>query len=182
MPLQRQFAESDAFRVVFVCTGNICRSPMAEVVLRARAISKGLDDGLLVASAGIGDYHVGEPADPRTLRALQAIGLDAESHRAKHFQRDWFDIFDLVVALDRGQERVLKTMATPEQQLKIKLLMEFENEPETLDVPDPYYSDEEFFEEVLQQIRSACRKLFKQIKPALRAQQARLERRTEESP
>ncbi|MGO1392060.1 low molecular weight protein-tyrosine-phosphatase [Agrococcus casei] len=169
MTLERQLAESDAFRIAFVCTGNICRSPMAEAVLRARAEKKGVSDRLIVASGGIGDYHVGEPADPRTLRALAGIGLNAEGHRAKRFQRDWFDLFDLVIALDRGQERVLLTMATPEQKSKIKLLMSFEHDAETLDVPDPYYSDEEFFVDVLHQIESASRRLFKQIKPALRA-------------
>lgn len=141
---------------------------MAEAVLRARAEKKGLADRLIVASAGIGDYHVGEPADPRTLVALRAAGYDADGHRAKRFKRDWFDLFDLVVALDRGQERVLLTLAGEEQKSKVKLLMSFEKEPATLDVPDPYYSDEGFFHEVLEQIESACRRLFKQIKPAIR--------------
>ena len=167
--LERLFADSSRFRIVFVCTGNICRSPMAEAVTRSIATRRGLADRVSIWSAGIGDFHVGETADPRTERALRASGHDIGGHRAKQFQPEWFESFDLIVALDRSQERVLRAMAPQYQQSKVRLLMQFEADPDTLDVPDPYYSDEPFFAEVLQQIVSACSRLFRQIEPALRA-------------
>lgn len=142
---------------------------MAESVTKEIAARRGLADRVSVWSAGIGDFHVGETADPRTERALESAGYAIATHRAKQFQTEWFDSFDLVVALDRGQERVLRAMAPQYQQSKVRLLMQFEHDPETLDVSDPYYADEPFFAEVLQQIESACRRLFRQIEPALRA-------------
>lgn len=137
--------------------------------MRSIATRKGLADRLSIWSAGIGDFHVGETADPRTVRALKEAGYNLGGHRAKQFQPEWFESFDLIVALDRSQERVLRATAPQYQQSKVRLLMHFETDPDTLDVPDPYYSDEPFFADVLQQIESACRRLFRQIEPALRA-------------
>ena len=167
--LTRLFADSSRFRVVFVCTGNICRSPMAEAVTKRIAKRAGLEDRILIASAGIGDFHVGETADPRTDRALTNTGFDLGDHRAKQIQPDWFDVFDVIIALDRSQERALKVMAPEHLRSRVKLLMEFEPDASTPDVPDPYYSDESFFAEVLQQIESACESFFRQIEPALRS-------------
>ena len=100
------------FRICFVCTGNICRSPMAEAIFRSLvASSPATPTGLRSTSAGTGDWHVGEPADPRTLAALAAHGYDAVAHRARQFDPDWFDHLDLVVAFDRGQERILRDWA-----------------------------------------------------------------------
>lgn len=142
---------------------------MASAIVRALAAQHGVADRLLVTSAGIGDYHVGETADHRTIAVMQAHGYDTSEHRAKHFTPKWFDVFDLVVAMDRGQERVLRSLArTDEQRSKVRLLMAFEPDAATLDVPDPYYSEPEFFETVLHQIESAARRLFRQIQPALR--------------
>ena len=113
---------------------------------------------------------MGEPADERTIAALERGGYPASDHRAKHFTRKWFDRFDLVIALDRGQERVLTQMARDDEaRSKVRLLMAFEHDPATLDVPDPYYSEPETFDQVLRQIESACRRLFRQIHPALAA-------------
>lgn len=142
---------------------------MASAVMRHLAAEQGVSDMLLVTSAAISDYHVGETADQRTIDVLHEHGYDATQHRAKHFTPKWFDTFDLIVALDRGQERVLKQLARgDEQRSKVRLLMAFDPDAGVLDVPDPYYSEAEFFETVLRQIEHACARLFRQIRPALR--------------
>jgi len=153
----------DPFRVCFVCSGNICRSPMAEAVLRRLAVDAGLADRIAVDSAGTGDWHVGERADLRTLRVLAAAGYDAGSHRARQFEPDWFGGRDLVIALDRGHERTLRSWAGDDgDREKVRLLRSFDPDSGVrsgaqLDVPDPYYDDEQAFAEVLEQIEAACR-------------------------
>ncbi len=104
--------DADApFRVSFVCSGNICRSPMAGIVFAQIAADAGLGDRFVVESAGTGDWHVGEPADERTIAALAARGYDGSRHRARQFDPDRFPDLDLVVALDRSHERVLRSWA-----------------------------------------------------------------------
>ncbi|GAA3592205.1 low molecular weight protein-tyrosine-phosphatase [Agrococcus terreus] len=170
MTIDRAFADATRFRVAFVCTGNICRSPMAEVAFERLAEQHGIADRLLVMSAGLSEYHVGETADPRTLAVLADAGYDASGHRAKQFQAQWFDSVDLVIAFDRGQERALRSLArTDEQQSKIRLLLSFDPEATGPDVPDPYYSEDAFFGTVLRQIETAVGRLFRQIQPALRS-------------
>lgn len=159
----------EPFRVVFVCTGNICRSPMAEVVFRALADSAGVGDRVLSTSAGTGDWHVGERADERTIEALARRGYDGARHRARQFGRADFDRSDLVLALDRSHERILHGWAHSDADAdKISLLMSFDAGAPTLDVPDPYYADEAMFDEVLGMIENASRALFRQLEPALR--------------
>ncbi len=161
----------DPYRVLFVCTGNICRSPMAEVVFRWFADQSGLGDRVVSASAGTGDWHVGEPADARTLEALARRDFDGSHHRARRFTRTDFARFDLIVALDRSHERVLGNWA-PEQadRDKLALLLSFDPQADgVLDVPDPYYGDAGMFDEVLAMIESASRALFRQLEPAIRS-------------
>jgi protein-tyrosine phosphatase len=161
--------ESDPFRVIFVCTGNICRSPMAEAVFRDIADKQGLGNRILSTSAGTGDWHVGEQADSRTLDALARRGYDGSAHRARQFSYDSFAANDLVVALDRTHERILRQWARSEsEEGKVTLLLSFEDNPPVLDVPDPYYADARMFDEVLGMIESASRGLFRQLEPAIR--------------
>lgn len=163
------FRDDSTFGVCFVCTGNICRSPMAEAVLRDLATRHGVADRLRVVSAGIGDYHVGEPTDPRAVAALQRRGYPDGDQRAKQFESDWFDTFDLVVALDRGQSRALTSWAPDAvARSKVRLLLSFDPDAGALDVPDPYYSDDAAFDHALDQIESATARLFRQIQPVLR--------------
>lgn len=163
--------EPAPFRVVFVCTGNICRSPMAEVVFRRLVDAVGLGDRVVSTSAGTGDWHVGEPADPRTTAALARHGYDGTHHRAKQFSYADFDRNDLVVALDRSHERNLRTWARSESDSdKIALLTSFDpSVGDQPDVPDPYYAGDEAFDEVLGMIENACRALFRQLEPAIRS-------------
>lgn len=158
------------FRVSFVCTGNICRSPMAEVVLRTLAARSGLEDRIVIESAGTGDWHVGERADQRTVAALERAGYDGSRHRARQFDPADFARLDLVVAFDRGQSRVLRNQArNPADEHKVRLLLEFDPELSPLqDVPDPYYSDDATFDRVLGMIERSTSALFRQLAPALR--------------
>jgi protein-tyrosine phosphatase len=158
------------FRVSFVCTGNICRSPMAEVVLRSLAERAGLGDRLAIESAATGDWHVGEQADRRTIEALERAGYDGSRHRARQFDPADFPALDLVVAFDRGQARILRNWAPSSlEQEKVRLLLEFDAELATLqDVPDPYYSDAATFDRVLGMIERSTEALFRQLAPALR--------------
>lgn len=160
---------TDPFRVVFVCTGNICRSPMAEVVLRHLATAAGLGDRVVSSSAGTGDWHVGERADRRTIEALHRRGYDGSLHRARQFSTGDFPTNDLVIALDRTHERILRTWArTEDDRDKIALLLSFDPEATSLDVPDPYYDDAAAFDEVLGMIERSGRALFRQLEPAIR--------------
>jgi len=160
---------SDPFRVVFVCTGNICRSPMAEIVLRHLATTAGVSDRVASSSCGTGDWHVGERADRRTIEALRRRGYDGSQHRARQFTTSDFRDNDLVVALDRSHERILTNWARSEEDRdKIALLTSFDAEALNHDVPDPYYDDEAAFDEVLGMIERAGRALFRQLEPAIR--------------
>lgn len=160
----------EPFRVAFVCTGNICRSPMAEIVFRDFAERAGLGDYVASTSSGTGDWHVGERADQRTIEALRRRGYDGEHHRARQFALDDFDRNDLIVALDRSHERILSSWArTGEDADKLALLLSFDAGADgVLDVPDPYYAGPEMFDDVLGMIESASRALFRQLEPAIR--------------
>ncbi|MBM3716571.1 MULTISPECIES: low molecular weight protein-tyrosine-phosphatase [Microbacterium] len=164
-------ASADApFRVVFVCSGNICRSPMADVVFRRFAHTAGLGARIASSSAGTGDWHVGERADHRTVAALERLGYDGTAHRARQFRYADFDRNDLVVALDRSHERVLRGWARNDDDSdKIALLQSFVPDATTLDVPDPYYAGPQMFDEVLGMIERASGALFRQLEPAIRS-------------
>lgn len=159
----------DPFRVVFVCSGNICRSPMAEIVFTEIADASGLGSRVHSTSAATGDWHVGEQADRRTVDALQRRGYDGTHHRARQFTQGDFARNDLIVALDRSHERVLRGWARGEADAdKIALLMSFDPHSTSLDVPDPYYAGAGMFDEVLGMIEAASRALFRQLEPAIR--------------
>ena len=143
-------------KVLFVCTGNICRSPTAEGVLRALAEKRELK--VHVESRGTHDYHVGEPPDERAQRHAKRRGYDLSAQRARHVARRDFEEFDLIVAMDRGHLRLLKQMCPPHLQSKIRPFLQ------DGDVPDPYYGGPEGFERVLDMIEEACRGLLDEIK------------------
>lgn len=147
----------DKIRICFVCSGNICRSPTAEGIFRHLVREAKLGHAFQVESAGIGDWHVGERPDPRTIRAAEARGYRLES-RAKHWKARDFDRFDYVIAMDRSHARSLAQLATTDTtKAKISLARDHvANGPRDLDVPDPYYGELEGFEEVVDICLEAC--------------------------
>jgi len=149
-------------RVVFVCTGNICRSPTAEAVLRHLVEQAGLSGQIEVGSAGTGGWHVGDDADRRSLKALQNRGYTLQ-HSARQFRPSWFEQHELVVALDGGHVRELKTMRPGTE---VRLLRDWDPEGRG-DVPDPYYGAEEGFEEVLDMVERSCRGMLEELRGRL---------------
>jgi protein-tyrosine phosphatase len=145
-----------AYRVCFVCTGNICRSPMAESVFRARVEEAGLAGLVEVDSAGTDGWHEGDGADPRTVSVLKTAGYDGD-HAARQFRAAWFARLDLVIALDAGHLKALRRLApTPRDAEKVRLLRSYDPAAGAdLDVPDPYYGGMDGFEECLGMVETA---------------------------
>lgn len=146
-------------RVVFVCTGNICRSPSAEAVLRHLVEEAGLSSQVAVGSAGTSGWHVGDDADPRTLRALRSRGYQLR-HAARQFRPHWFDEHELVVALDEEHRRDLRRMRPGAE---VRLLREWDPEGSG-DVPDPYYGDAAGFELVLDMVERSCEGMLEELR------------------
>ena len=136
--------------------------------MRALLRDQGLEDLVEVCSAGIGDWHVGEGADRRSLEELSARGYDGSSHRARQFRSGWCDDHDLVVAMDRTHLRDLRRMAPTGSEDKVRLLTSFGADGTAEDVPDPYYGGPDGFARVLDLIEASCRALLDDIRPALR--------------
>ncbi|MDQ1046974.1 low molecular weight protein-tyrosine-phosphatase [Streptomyces sp. V4I2] len=153
------------YRVCFVCTGNICRSPMAESVFRARIREAGLDGLVEVDSAGTGGWHEGDGADPRTVTVLENGGYDG-THTARQFQPSWFSRLDLVIALDVGHLKALRRLAPTSQDAeKVQLLRSYDPAAGAdLDVPDPYYGGMDGFEECLEMVEAASEGLLAAVR------------------
>jgi protein-tyrosine phosphatase len=150
----------DTFRVTVICSGNICRSPMGEVVLRERLTEAGLADRVSVVSAGTGDWHVGNAADRRTLTALAARGYDGAAHRAAWFDPDHLEAYDLLLVADRGHLDTVRRMAERAgADIDVRLLRSFDPAAVaagTLEVDDPYYGDAADFDRCLEEVERAC--------------------------
>jgi protein-tyrosine phosphatase len=163
--IQRPLPGSPASaRIVFVCTGNICRSPMAEVAARTMADATTLVDGttlgdqLLITSAGTGGWHEGEPMDPRTSAALRRAGFSEHPHIAHQISGRGLEEIDLFVALDGGHYKALRGLGADPSRLV--LLRSFDPSAGAVtDVPDPYYGDEDGFDGCLAMITRSCRGL-----------------------
>ena len=165
--------EPPRYRVVFVCTGNTCRSPIAEVVLRRALEREGLGDVVSVASAGTDGWQTGSAADERAVAVLAAHGYDACSHRARSLDRSSIRRTDLVVALDSSHEEVLRRWAGDDDQPeRIRLLRSFDAAAVAkgkLDVKDPYYGGRKKFEKVLAQTERAMPGIVEHIRTGLAA-------------
>jgi protein-tyrosine phosphatase len=152
-------------RILFVCMGNICRSPTAEGVMRSLLREAGLEDQVEVDSAGTGAWHAGEPPDARAAEAARARGI-ALGGAARQVRPGDFDDFDLIVAMDRENVRDLLALAPDEAAAgKVRLLREFDPAGgDDLDVPDPYYGGAQGFERVLDLVTAACRGLLDEVR------------------
>lgn len=152
------------FRVLLVCMGNICRSPTAEGVLRQYIKINRLGDKVEVDSAGTHGYHVGEAPDSRTQRAAAIRGYNLTQLRARKVARQDLDYFDLILAMDKSNLDNLQRMATPEQQERIKLFMQYAKNFDDEEVPDPYYGLGHGFDLVLDMVEDASMGLIEDIK------------------
>jgi protein-tyrosine phosphatase len=147
------------YALAFVCTGNICRSPSAEVVLRSMLTDAGLADRVHLASSGLGGWHVGQPMDDRSARHLRASGYDPDGHRARQVDSSWVDEYDLLLAMDRGHLAGLGRLERAAEPGRVRLFREFDPVGTGEDTPDPYYGGEAGFSEVLTMVERTCAQL-----------------------
>jgi protein-tyrosine phosphatase len=153
-------------RVLFVCMGNICRSPTAEGVMRTFIREAGLENHIVVDSAGTHGYHVGEPPDPRAQAAARKRGYDLSFLRARQVAPEDFEAFDLLLAMDFNNLEVLQALCPPDHQPKLGLLMVYAENRAASIVHDPYYRSARDFDLVLDCIEDACQGLVKAIAPS----------------
>ncbi len=146
-------------RVLFVCTGNICRSPTAEGVFRAFVARAGLADRIEVDSAGTHGYHIGEPPDARAIAHAKRRGYDLSALRARRVAPADFERFDLVLACDRGHHGLLRRLADKAQHGRIAMFLDYAPELGIEEIPDPYYGDPRDFEHVLDIVERASQGL-----------------------
>jgi protein-tyrosine phosphatase len=150
-------------RVLFVCMGNICRSPTAEGVFRHLVAQRAPRLDIEVDSAGTHDYHVGEPPDARAVAAAALRGIDLRAIRARQVQDADFTRFDLIIAMDRLNREILRQRSPEQFAGRIRLFMEFAGRGDASDVPDPYYGGPLGFEQVLDLAEEASEGLLREI-------------------
>jgi protein-tyrosine phosphatase len=149
------------FRIITVCTGNICRSPMAELMLTRALADAGLDDVATVDSAGTTDYEAGRPIDDRASRKLALQGISSSAHRARRFEESWFGERDLILALNDDHYKELRALAPDgESRNKVRMLRDFDPDvageaPEKQGITDPWYGDEAGFDDSWDLIEAA---------------------------
>lgn len=142
--------------VLFVCSGNICRSPTAEGVARKLVAERGHEGRIEIDSAGTHGYHEGEPPDARSIEAAARRGIDLSGQRARRVRHDDFESFELILAMDRGHDRFLKRQAPKNAKSHIRMFLEYAPHLGIRDVPDPYYGAGDGFERVLDMIEAAA--------------------------
>ncbi|HLO95814.1 MAG TPA: low molecular weight protein-tyrosine-phosphatase [Burkholderiaceae bacterium] len=158
--------------VLMVCTGNICRSPTAEGVLRHRLRALGLDGQVQVESAGIQGWHAGEAPDPRSQEHASRRGYDLSTQRARAVRALDFEQADLILAMDRGHLQALSQRCPPSLRHKLGLLLDHAPDGLGPDVPDPYYGGAQGFEAVQDLVEAACGPLAQGLAARLAAQRA----------
>ncbi len=157
-------------KILFVCLGNICRSPTAEAVFRAVAAREAPELMIEVDSAGTAGYHVGEPPDLRTRQAARRRGYDMSSLRARIVEPRDFEDFDFILAMDRENLKVLNHRAPAGRARdRVQLFLEFAPDAATTEVPDPYYGGPNGFEEVLDLVEAATQGLLQHLRQRARA-------------
>jgi protein-tyrosine phosphatase len=157
----------EQFHLCVVCSGNICRSPIGEQVLRAAIAEAGLADRVVVSSAGTGGWHLGQGANPRSERVLRAAGYPEWQHTARMISRADLRDIDLVLAADRGHLADLRAMT--DEPAKVVLLRSFDPDADDDEVPDPYYGPDSGFDEVLAMTRAAAPGVVEEVRRLLSA-------------
>lgn len=157
-------------RILFFCMGNICRSPTAEGVMRARLAAAGLD--VEVDSAGTHGYHVGDPPDERSQAHALRRGYDLGALRARKLEAADFERFDLVLAMDEDNLAQAARLCPPARRERLKLLMDYAPDAGSRIVPDPYYGGADGFERVLDLVEAACDALIASLSSAPQTRRA----------
>ena len=150
--------------VLFVCMGNICRSPTAEAVFRHKVKAAGLDDRIRIDSAGTGAWHVGNPPDSRAQATARQRGISMAGQEARKVQVGDFDRFDYVLAMDRDNLSDLRGLAQPRHHGKVFLFLDFASQVSESEVPDPYYGGPQGFEHVFDLVDAAAEGLLTEIR------------------
>lgn len=150
--------------ILFVCMGNICRSPTAEAVFRKRVEEESLAQHIFIDSAGTHDYHIGDPPDARTQRAALTRGYDMSKLRGRQVGREDFGRFDYVLAMDGNNLAILNHLRPQDTQSHLGLFLEFAERHSEREVPDPYYGGAEGFERVLDMVEDAAQGLLDHIR------------------
>jgi protein-tyrosine phosphatase len=145
--------------ILFVCLGNICRSPIAEGIFRHIAAQRGFSDQFKISSAGLGSWHIGRPPDQRAQDAVRAMGIDISTIRARRVTPSDFESYDLILAMDRANRNALLRMAPVHHRDKIKLFLAYAPNLSVHEVPDPFFGHTDNFEYVCQLVDAACRGL-----------------------
>lgn len=154
-------------RVLFVCLGNICRSPTAEGVLRHRLAQAGLDSRVLVDSCGTGDWHVGKSPDSRAVAAASSRGIDLGGLKARQFRASDLEAFDYILAMDRQNLADLRDVWHQQGGTEPRLFLDLLPDEPMDEVPDPYFGGDEGFEQVLDLIEAASDALISEIRTGL---------------
>lgn len=154
--------------ILFVCLGNVCRSPMAEGLLRHMVRQAGLVKRFTINSAGLGSWHVGHPPDERAREALAIRGVEISDLRARQIASTDFETFDVIVAMDRSNRQSLIKLSPVSQQHKIRLLMEYAPNLGVREIPDPFFGGRKGFDYVTQMIDTGCRGLLQSYLPRSR--------------
>ena len=153
--------------VLFVCMGNICRSPLAEGVLREALVDAGLGAHVCIDSAGTGNWHQGDAPDPRSVEIASSYGIDISAQTARQVCPEDFERFDLIFAMDRSNEATLRARSPSSRHGRIFLFLDY-TLGKNIDVPDPYYGGEDGFENVYQLLREGCSVLVTRLGSELR--------------
>jgi protein-tyrosine phosphatase len=165
--VSKEKRQSETVKVLFVCTGNICRSPTAEGVFRHLLLAQNLHQHVAVDSAGTHTYHVGNPPDRRSIAAAARRGYDLSDLRARKFTADDFVEYDYILAMDRDHLSILERHVPAPHRGKIAMFLDFSSSHRGDEVPDPYYGGERGFEFVLDMIEDASEGLLHTVKEKL---------------